>query len=307
MTNPGLLIAAVLPLTLVAVYLAAEPAGSTTAPPGVRTETFVYKKTPQGELAMHVNFPAGWKVSDRRAAIVFFFGGGWQGGPVKQFASQSAYLAGRGMVAACADYRVRSRHKTTPTECVEDGKSAVRWLRAKAGKFGIDPKRIAAGGGSAGGHVAACTAMVQGLDAPGEDTAVVSRPNLLVLYNPVMDMTAPAIARRVGSAAKARKISPNEHVAKGIPPAILYYGSTDRFLAGARAYLAKAVPLGLQVEVYVANGVGHAFFNRPPWLQRTTYLTDRFLAQHGYLQGKPTIELPEGKVAMEKLTAKERD
>jgi len=300
MTNPELLIATMILMALAAVSLAAEPA----TPAGVRTETVVYKKTPQGELSIHLSYPPGWKASDRRAGIVFFFGGGWQGGTVEQFAPQAAYLAGRGMVTACADYRVRSRHKTTPIACVEDGKSAVRWLRARAKRLGIDPARIVASGGSAGGHVAACTAMIAGLDAAGEDTAVSSQPNLLVLYNPVMDMTTAGIARRVGSPDKARSISPVHHVAKGIPPAILYYGSADKFLDGARAFFAKANSLGLPVEVHLAPGAGHGFFNRPPWLQRTSYLTDRFLTRHGCLQGQPTVKLPEGKLVMEKLPAK---
>ena len=60
--------------------------------------TFIYKSTPQAELKMHVHFPPDWKPSDKRPAIVFFFGGGWNSGSVKQFESQANYLASRGMV-----------------------------------------------------------------------------------------------------------------------------------------------------------------------------------------------------------------
>ncbi len=289
-------------LSLAVASYAVEPGKLAAAPENIRTETFTYKKTPQGELAMHVSYPKDWKASDRRPAIVFFFGGGWTGGTVRQFAPQAAYLAGRGMVAARADYRVRSRHKTSPLECVEDGKSAVRWLRANAAKLGIDPDRICASGGSAGGHIAACTATVKGLSAEGDDTKVSARPNLLVLYNPVLDLSSPGIGERAGSAAKARQISPDDHLTKDVPPAIMYYGAKDRFLEHARTYLKRAAGLGLKAEVRVAAGMGHGFFNRPPWLQRTTRLTDEFLTKHGYLKGKPTVELPDAKVAMEKLS-----
>src|SRR5262245_1847736 len=123
-------------------------------------EKYVFKKTADAELAIHLHFPADWKASDQRPAIVFFFGGGWTSGSVEQFRPQAEYLAGRGMVAARADYRVKSRQNVTPDKCVEDCKSAVRWLRQHAAALGIDPNRIAAGGGSAGGHTAAATAIV---------------------------------------------------------------------------------------------------------------------------------------------------
>jgi hypothetical protein len=84
---------------------------------------------------MHVHFPADWKKDDKRPAIVFFFGGGWTSGTVKQFEPQAAYLASRGLVAARADYRVKSRHEVTPDACVEDARSAVRWLRQNAEKY----------------------------------------------------------------------------------------------------------------------------------------------------------------------------
>ena len=92
-------------------------------------KTFTYKSAPQAELKIHVHLPPDWKPSDKRPAIVFFFGGGWKSGTVKQFEPQATYLASRGMVAARADYRVESRQDVTPDACVEDAKSAVRWLR----------------------------------------------------------------------------------------------------------------------------------------------------------------------------------
>src|SRR6516164_1598646 len=124
----------------------------------------IFKKTEQGDLKISISFPDDWKPSDKRPAIVFFFGGGWTQGTVQQFAPQSAYLARRGMVAARADYRVKSRHQVTPDVCVEDAKSAVRWLRKNAATLGIDPEKVVAAGGSAGGHIAACTATIPGFE-----------------------------------------------------------------------------------------------------------------------------------------------
>ena len=61
----------------------------------------------------------------------------------------------RSQVAICAEYRTESSHGTDPYTCVADGRSAMRWVRAHVAELNVDPHRIAAGGGSAGGHVAA--------------------------------------------------------------------------------------------------------------------------------------------------------
>ena len=135
----------------------------------VKHEERIYKKTPQGELALHFSFPVDWKSADKRPAIVFFFGGGWKNGSYLQFVAQSDYFASRGMVAASADYRIESIHHTTPDKCVEDAKSAVRYLRQHASELGIDPGKVVAGGGSAGGHIAACTALIDAFDAETDD------------------------------------------------------------------------------------------------------------------------------------------
>ncbi len=260
----------------------------TQAPP--RVEEFVYKKTPQGELKIYIHYPKDWIAQDTRPVIVFFFGGGWTFGTVEQFRPQAEYLAQRGMVAARADYRVKNRHGTTPDKCVEDAKIAVRWVRANAAKLGIDPQRIVASGGSAGGHIAACTATVPGFEA--EDLSISSRPNLLVLFNPVLN-TVP-IGVQFGLGEMASKISPNHYLSKDVPPTIIFFGTEDRLNEGGREFIAKAKELGLQAQMYLAPGQPHGFFNRPPWLGSTMFQMDEFLAAHGYLTGKPTLDLPAG-------------
>lgn len=214
------------------VFVAIAPqthaAGDTVGSSGP-SKTFVYKKTKQAELAIVVHFPSGWKASDRRAAIVFFFGGGWTNGKLSQFEPQATALAARGLVTARADYRVKSRHGVSPDVCVEDAKSAVRWLRQNASMLGIDPNRIIAAGGSAGGHIAACTALTDGLEAPGEDLRISSRPNAMILFNPVLRLDhLSALVARVGHNEKlAKQISPNLHISKETPPTLLFFGDQD--------------------------------------------------------------------------------
>lgn len=251
---------------------------------------FVYKTTPQAELKLYVHFPPGWAEGQRRAAIVFFFGGGFRRGSVRQFLPQAEYLARRGMVACRADYRVSSRHGVAADACVEDAKSAVRWIRSHARELGVDPDRIAAGGGSAGGHLAAAAATVPGFEARGEDHSVSSKPNLLVLFNPVLET---GIARNRPELAKVwEKISPNRHLHRHVPPAIIFFGTRDRLLVTARQYMAKARQLGLTAWLYVAQDQRHGFFNRSPYREATLWLTDRFLQHHGYLKGQPQVSFP---------------
>jgi len=227
-----------------------------------------FKKAPSKNrktvtLRLHAFFPPGWKPSDKRGAIVFFFGGGWTMGNPNQFYPYCRPLALRGMVAFSAEYRVKNRDGVTPVDCVRDAKSAIRWVRAHASGLGVDPERIAAGGGSAGGHLAASTAMIPGMDDPKDpDREVSSRPQAMVLFNPVLDTEAfRHLKKTLGPPAKA--ISPMAHVRPGLPPAVLFHGTADTTVpfAQARAFVKAMKDAGNRIEFHPAEGGRHGFFN----------------------------------------------
>lgn len=265
----------------------------------VITKDIVFKKTSEGELKLHFFMPPKADVGTavQKPCVVFFFGGGWKSGSYLQFVPQAEYLASRGIVAASADYRILSIHKTLPDKAVEDAKSAIRWVRGHADELGIDPNKIIAAGGSAGGHLAACTALVSAYDAPTDDKSVSSKPNAMVLFNPAMNI-ATLFKERATSGTPgitlemAEAITPNSFVTKETPPAILFFGSEDKLKLGADEYRQKALALGLQAEMWVAPGQGHGFFNKEPWLQVTARQMDVFLTSLGYLGGEPTLKLP---------------
>ncbi|MBL9178083.1 MAG: alpha/beta hydrolase [Verrucomicrobiaceae bacterium] len=264
----------------------------------VSSTEVVYKTTPQGELKLHVFSPKGeFQAAVLRPCVVFFFGGGWTNGSHRQFVPQAEYLASRGIVAISADYRIKSIHQTTPDKCVEDAKSAIRWVRGHATKLGIDPGKIIAGGGSAGGHLAACTALVTAYDAEGDDKSVSARPDALVLFNPALNIGT--LFDQRGSANglvtkdMAEAITPNSFISKKTPPAILFFGTADKLKAGGDEYIQKAREFGLRAEMWAAAGMPHGFFNKEPWIQVTARKMDEFLASLGYLGGEPTIKLPE--------------
>ena len=106
---------------------------------------YVYKTIEERKLKMHVDFPPGWKKTDTRPVIVFFFGGGWTNGSVESFSRQAEYFASRGLVCARADYRIKNKDGVTPDKCVEDARSAVRWMRKNSRQLGIDPDNLLTG------------------------------------------------------------------------------------------------------------------------------------------------------------------
>lgn len=272
----------------------AEP---TDAPLPAGVKEFTYKRTPQGELRLLVHYPPDWNAEAKRPAVVFFFGGGWKSGTAAQFLTQATYLATRGMVAVRADYRVASRQQTTPEFAVEDAKSAVRWVRSKAADLGVDPQRIVASGGSAGGHLAACTGMTDAFEAKNEDPKVSSRPNAMVLFNPALDLAALEVAQKWpedkgDGKAIVPQIDPARFIKSGVVPTVIFFGTADKMLDHARAFTDKSKALGNRCEVFTAAEQPHGFFNRAPWLEVTLRQTDVFLTSLGYLKGEPTVKIP---------------
>ena len=250
------------------------------------SRALVYKETPQGALVVTPYLPDDWSAGDARAGIVFFFGGGWVHGTPAQFARQASALADQGMVCYCADYRVMSRHAVLAPTCVEDGKSAIRWLRQHADELGLDGQRLVAAGGSAGGHIAACAGVISGFDDPSEDLAVSSTPAALALFNPVLDVTFdPGLAERFGGTAIAEHLSPLRQIRADLPPTWIAHGSEDATVPfrQARQFTAQMLAAGNQVTLFEALGAQHGFFNRSPWLEQTLGSLSIFLTELGYI------------------------
>ncbi|MCP4786905.1 MAG: alpha/beta hydrolase [Fuerstiella sp.] len=252
----------------------------------------VYKQASGDDLWIYRFDPTGHDpAKDKRPAVVFFFGGGWNGGTVTQFEQHSKHLASRGMVAFVADYRVKSRQKTEPDACVADGKSAVRWVRTNAERLGIDPDRIAAGGGSAGGHVAATTGICDGLDDPAEkDSDVSSKANALLLFNPVYDNGPEGYGHaRVTQWFPA--ISPAHNISKDDPPTIVFFGSEDPLVpvSTAKKFDADLKAVGVKSEVWIYEGQPHGFFNESKSQESfldTVLKMDHFLVSIGWMDGR---------------------
>ncbi len=254
----------------------------------IKSEKVLYKSTDQTELNLYFYRPLDFDNSKLYNCIIFFHGGGWNSGDYKQFERQSMYFASRGMVAISAEYRIKNKHGTSPIQAMEDAKSAVRFLRLNSKLFSINPDRIAAAGGSAGGHLAAVTANIDLFDNKNEDLSVSSKPNLLILYNPVIDFGS----RKWLWIDNPSNASPIHNIKEGSPPTIILSGTEDKIVPFETIINYKKImeSVGSRCEVILYDGAEHAFFNRGNDFIDTVFQSDIFLRSNWYLSGEPTIK-----------------
>ena len=176
-------------------------------------------------------------------AVVCIHSGGWVVGDRKEMASTIDVLARHGYVAISPDYRLAPKHRFPA--CVEDCKAAVRWLRANAGKYHIDPDRIGVVGLSAGGHLACMlgvTTPSDGLDGTGDNGGKSSQVQAVVAMSAPTDLTSselwtPNVLKHTlepllgGPPATNldlyRKASPARYRPTTPPPFLLIHGSAD--------------------------------------------------------------------------------
>ena len=254
----------------------------------------IYKTIGNIDLPLYVFQNQQSQVHNKRPAIVFFFGGGWTGGSPVQFEKQCEHFSKRGMVAITVEYRVSSRHAVKIDDCIEDAKSAMRWVRAHADELGIDPNRIAAAGGSAGGHLAACTAVMEKFNASSDDKAISAKPNALVLFNPALaiawDERMPQELRAIAqqkmsgrSRAPIQDVSPLTYATTEQPPCIMFFGTADRLLQGAQLYQEDSTEAGNLCEIVTYDGKGHGFFNSGEHYDLTLAAADTFFVNCGWL------------------------
>lgn len=260
-------------------------------------QSYIYKQIDTVALKVYVKNPAGFQNNRSYPVIVFFSGGGWISGKVSQFEPHANYFSSRGISTVLADYRVKSRHQTTPFEAVADAKSVIRYLRKNADLLHIDTAKIVASGGSAGGHLAAATATVPGLNDPKDNLKISCKPNALVLFNPVFDNGPSGYgSERLGE--RYLEISPMHNIKKGTPPTIVFLGTKDDLIPveTAQLYKQKMEEAGCRCDLFLFDGQKHGFFNYREESKEgnrnfieTVYQADLFLESLGYLKGKPTI------------------
>jgi acetyl esterase/lipase len=257
-------------------------------------EQIVYKEINTTKLLMDVYYPKNIDSSKVYPAMVFFFGGGWVSGDVSQFINQANYFSKRGMVCFLVDYRTKSKNNTTPFECVKDAKSAIRFIRKRASYFRVDTTKIIASGGSAGGHLAAATALIESFSEATDDLSISCIPNALVLFNPVIDNGPGGYGfEKIKDAYK--HFSPLHNIKKGAPPTIIFIGTNDKHIPiETVAYYKKVMEkVGSRCELKIYDGQNHGFFNYKniAYYKKTVMDADAFLVSLGYLKNEPNVTI----------------
>ena len=280
-------------LTICAALVVSTAAAETK--PG---EVYTYKDDDGTPRQMEIYFPQGHDPQEAKVpGIIMFHGGGWTGGNRSQFRYLCNYFASRGLVTATASYELAPKKRkglnlegSHKRICIIDAKSAIRWYKQHADELGIDPERIIAGGGSAGGHIALLATTNPGLNDPQDDTTVDTSVIAYLLFNP-------AVTKE-----KDSQVNLLKHIDKDFPPAIMFWGSEDKWLKGWNPVFTAIKARGIHsFEDWQAKGQPHSFFNKQPWLDLTIAQADRFLNKLGLIEGEPTLPAP---ASGEKLTKK---
>ena len=250
---------AILFATVIACGLATPSRGAPPAEPPVGPREYVYS-TPGGvALQAYVFVPDGPKPKKPRAAMALFHGGGWAQGEAAWVFGRARYFAKHGMVTVAVEYRLSDQKNVTPLDAMQDARAAFRWIRARADSLGVDPRRVAGYGVSAGGHLAV---MAAALDDSLSRAGVSAAPDALVLLSPALALESDRwVQRLLLGRANVVSVSPTTTVRRGMPPTFILQGDVDTVtpLAGADLFCKRMLEAGNDCELMVYKGFGHLF------------------------------------------------
>jgi dienelactone hydrolase len=275
---------------------------SSTDATGITVKRYTYKRSAGQPRELEVYFPKEHDpLTSKGPCVLFFHGGAWGGGDLKQFQKFCQYFASRGLISVTANYQLVPAGKKLPTGisrkqfCITDAKSAIRWVKQHSHELGIDPEKVIIGGGSAGGHVSILATTNTGLNDPSDpkeiDTSVVA----YLLFNPAL---APFDA-------KFPEVDAMKYLTSDFAPAIVFFGTEDKkWLTGwtAAHTQLKALGAGDRINLWYAQGAGHSFFGKKPWHNHVLIEADRFLVSQGLLSSQATQKMTTGDKKLIKAT-----
>ncbi len=250
----------------------------------MRVITNVTYLAPDRAEKLDVYLPEGRAAGMLSPGYVWIHGGGWTGGEKGEVRGKEVCttLAHAGYVAVSVDYRLGDG---SWPQSLLDCKNAVRFLRAHAKEYGVDPDRIAVGGGSAGGHLALMVGFTAGKKEfePDETYAGVSDAvgAIINCYGPA-DLPMDPAAKVTGAPTGMRKLmgeslavfgaktldavvlraaSPTTYAVTGMPPVLTFHGRADTTVDYDQSVTLNRVlqERGVEHEFVSLDGVGHSF------------------------------------------------
>lgn len=251
----------------------------------------VYGKGGEKELQLDLYTPKSEKPTP---AIVFIHGGAWSKGKRGDMKFYAVHFAKLGYACATITYRLSS--EAPFPAAVQDVKCAMRWMRANAEKYNIDPERIAVSGNSAGGHLSLMigySADVDELEGDGGNSGSSSRPKAVIEFYGPIDLTGED-AKDVKSVLKFMggtieevrdnyvQASPITHLTKDDPPTLIFHGTVDSLvnISHADRLDEKLTELGIEHIYERYEGWGHTMDLAADVNKRCVYVMEQFLAKH---------------------------
>ncbi|MCY2991758.1 MAG: alpha/beta hydrolase [Planctomycetota bacterium] len=268
-------------------------------------DNITYGKAGDTELKLDLARPQG---DGPFPAIVFIHGGGWSGGNRQGYRGQIQEAAKRGYVAVTISYRLMQfdqakKETTTATPIfpaqIHDAKAAIRWLRANAQKYHVNPERIGVTGGSAGGHLSLLVGLTDpasNLEGDSGNPEQSSRVQAVVNVFGPTEMVGCYEKRSVAwifrlfmggtpseAAERYKAASPVTYVSKDDPPILTLHGDKDALVPVEQAKLLdeKMKAAGASHALMIFQGQGHGFggeHDKKAW-EATWEFFDRHLKQ----------------------------
>lgn len=234
-------------------------------------ETDITYRSVAGEELRLDFFPAPSNAAKPAPLVIFIHGGAWMAGSRKMGTRWCNRLVDEGFAAATISYRLAPKHRWP--SMLEDTQAAVRYMRANASRFGIDPNRIAAMGESAGGHLALLAGMVESNGSNRDNPRYSSRVQaVLNVFGPT-DMSRDFPGTQLGEMVAlnvigkpyaqagplVKEFSPLSNITRNAPPTTTIHGDSDKTVPVSQArYLHEALGnVGVDHELHIVPGMNH--------------------------------------------------
>lgn len=259
-----------------------------------QAEEVVYKESPLQDLSLYI---FGKKEEGvKKPCLLFFYSSFWEAPAIGQFAPHATLLASLGMIAVVVEYRTSKGNVFyNPSDSMADACSAIRWVRLNADEIGIDPEKVVGAGGSGGASLAVCSAMIPNLDDPTEDVSVSSRPNGLVLFNPVLDFSKKSMVHKLFADPKvAKTLDPIRNIKPNAPPILIIHGGGDAMvpIRDSEVFTKRMQRKGNACDLLVYEGQGHSFYNFNVSMEMydsTMSEVETFLLEQEILEGEKAL------------------
>ena len=247
---------------------------STPTPPQIGMVRDLTADGPLGPIPLRVYRPAGVPASTPLAVLVFFHGGGWVIGDLETHDVLCRQLtAGSGVSVVSVDYCLAPEHKFPAA--VDDAWAATRWVVAHAGELAVDARRLAVGGDSAGGNLAAVVALLardKGAPAIAVQVLIYPVTDLVGETRSYRDFAEGYLLTREGmrwfiahyltaeaEAADWRASPIRAQSLAGLPPALIVTAGFDPLRDEGEAYAERLRAAGVRVDSVCYGGMIHGF------------------------------------------------